>query len=520
MSESQAAAAPMAGAEGAGFSCEKYLFPGWKASIAAVLGGMAISFVLFGLFYPFWWFSDQDLILAYQGLLLNAGLPQEYFDHTGYLYDLMIAGWYSLLHGLGLLPVHALSELPPVKDVPAFTDAWQQLIVAGRLLSLLLAGFFVWLYATLLRRLIGDWRVAVLAAMAIACSGAVIMHMRQMRTELLSGSLAVIALLLILLAAQGVRRAGLRPAFLGLAALLATLAIATKVQAVLLVVTLPAIALTFGRQGTREDRQSPVPAWVAAAWIVIAVLAAVPATALFLKGLADFPGTLMPYRRLGFVPDGTYQVGIALWVIAAMAAYCRVWHVRPADLAASMGAVLLGVSLGLLALTIRFHEQNLLAVTHPMEHLFYFATWSSHMLGQQTQVLSGTLFEMFVSGIGRALVCHDYEPVFLLQIFAVVGAVIAWRRGDRLLPAQVAILLVVVLGLDTAFTLRHVAIKHISSTLIRCSSWRRRSSPSASRNGSNGRGRERRLSPSRSSAFFGGTMCRCGSYFSRPMTRS
>ena len=236
---------------GAGFSCEKYLFPGWKTSIAAVLGGMVISFVLFGLFYPFWWFSDQDLILAYQGLLLNAGLPQEYFDHTGYLYDLVIAGWYSLLHWVGLLPVHALSELPPSKDVPAFDAAWQQLIVAGRVLSLLLAGFFVWLYASCVRRLVGDWRVAVLAAMALACSGAVIMHMRMMRTELLSGGLAVIALLLILSAAQGSAPGMLRPALLALAALLATLAIVTKVQAVLLVVTLPAIALTFGRQGTR-----------------------------------------------------------------------------------------------------------------------------------------------------------------------------------------------------------------------------------------------------------------------------
>ena len=190
----------------ADISYERYVFPGWWTSLAAIFAGMVISFVLFGLFYPFWWFSDQDLILAYQGLLLNAGLPQEYFDHTGYLYALMIAGWYDLLHWVGLLPVHALTEMPPPTDVPAFDAAWQHLVVAGRVLSLLAAGFFVWLYASLVRRLVGDWRVAVLAALALALSSAVIMHMRMMRTELLSGGLAVVALL-----AHPSRRAGSAP---------------------------------------------------------------------------------------------------------------------------------------------------------------------------------------------------------------------------------------------------------------------------------------------------------------------
>ena len=432
--------------------------------MAAILGGMVLSFVLFGLFYPYWWFSDQDLILAYQGLLLNAGLPQEYFDHTGYLYDLVIAGWYSLLHWLGLLPVHALSELPSPKDAPAFNAAWQQLIVAGRLLSLLLAGFFVWLYATLVRRLVGDWRVAVLAGMALSFSGAVIMHMRMMRTELLSGGLAVIALLLILLAARDVRRKSWRPVLLALAALAATLAIVTKVQAILLVVTLPAIVLPFGQRDAQDDRQSRISLWLAAAWVGVAGLAAIPAAGLFVKGLADFPGTLMPYIRLGFVPDGAYQAGIALWVVVAMVAYSRIWTIRPAECVAAMGAVLLGVSLGLLSLDIRFHEQNLLAVTHPIEHLFYFATWSTKALADQTQVLNGTLFEKFFTEFGRALLVHDYEPIFFLQIFAVAGALVAWRRGDRLLPLQVLMLVVVVLGLDAAFTLRHVAIAYFVYT--------------------------------------------------------
>ncbi len=444
---------------------EKYLFPGWTVSLAAIFGGMAISFVLFGLFYPFWWFSDQDLILAYQGLLLNAGLPQEYFDHTGYLYDLLIAGWYTLVHWLGLLPVHALTEMPSPKNVPAFDAAWQQLVVAGRILSLLMAGSFVWLYATLLRRLIGDWRIAMLAGMALACSSAVIMHMRMLRTELLSGGLTVIALFALIFAALGVRRRWLQPALLALAALLATLAIVTKVQAVLPVMALPVIAITFGRPGTDKDAQSRLSPWIAAAWIAPALLVALPAANILLTGFADFPGTVIPYIRLGVIPDGTYQAAIALWVVIAVVAYCRVWKVPASECVAGMGAVLLGVSLGILSLLIRFHPENAIAITHPIEHMFYFAaTWSQPALEGQTQVLSGTLFETLAWGFARALQAHDHEPVFLLQIFAVVGAVIAWRRGDRQLPLQVLTLVVVVLGLDAAFSLRAIKTEYFIYT--------------------------------------------------------
>ncbi len=37
---------------------------GWSASLALLLAGMSLSFVLFGLFYPHWLFADQDFILV------------------------------------------------------------------------------------------------------------------------------------------------------------------------------------------------------------------------------------------------------------------------------------------------------------------------------------------------------------------------------------------------------------------------------------------------------------------------
>src|SRR5215813_2739776 len=99
---------------------EKVFFHGWKTSLLAIALGMALSLVLVGLLMPYWKIADQDLALGYQGLLLNDGRGQEYFDHTGYLYHLLLAAWYRLLHWLGVLPVHVLSELPASSDVAGF----------------------------------------------------------------------------------------------------------------------------------------------------------------------------------------------------------------------------------------------------------------------------------------------------------------------------------------------------------------------------------------------------------------
>lgn len=237
-------------ARAGGFSArdfDRLLFPSYGAALARIMIAMVASFLVMGFFYPYWWYADQDLILAYQGLLLNDGRAQQYFDHTGYLYVLAISGWYWLCHWIGLLPVHNLTELPPGLRVAAFELAWQHLVEAGRVLSLLLAGLFVWTFTALLRRLVGDWRVAVMAGLALAFSASLAMHMRYLRTELLSSGLVTTALLAVLLAARtkaGIER---RSLLLALGGLCSALAIVTKVQAIVPATAIPVIALAFGK---------------------------------------------------------------------------------------------------------------------------------------------------------------------------------------------------------------------------------------------------------------------------------
>jgi hypothetical protein len=442
-------------------------FHGWKTSLAAIALGMALSLLLFGFFMPYWRIADQDVTLAYNGLLLNDGRPQEYFDHTGYLYHLLLAAWYRLLHGLGLLPVHALSELPLASDVAAFDSAWQQLIEAGRVLSLILGVAFVWAYAALMRRLLGDWRIAVMAAVALAYSGGVAMLIRIMRTELLSAALVTCALLLVLVAARsGTTR---RTVYIGLAGLCAILAVITKVQALLPALAIPVIALAFGETAAPDEQQTPRAArrWtVAVVAVAAAVALAVPAFALLREGLAGSSN----YRPIGGGLSGVYQWLIALWVAAAMIAYAIAYRASVSGTVAAMAALVAGVELGLLSLDIRYHVLNVIAVANPLEHLFAFAASGASVLTDEPQMLTGAFAVSLAKGVVQALAMHSFvfstsaRPTLLLEWFAIAGAVVLWRRGERRLPIQVALLIVATWGLDALFSLRSLQTQYFAYT--------------------------------------------------------
>ncbi|WP_448208099.1 hypothetical protein [Azospirillum sp. sgz302134] len=433
----------------------------WWALCAGLAAVMVVSSLAVGFRLPYWAHADQDLVLAYHGLLFNQGLPQEYFDHPGYTYFLVIAGWYRMLHALGLMPVITLTGLPPAADTAADTAAydaaWQNLVEAGRALSIAITAGFVLVYATLLRGLVGDRRIALLGAVVLAFGIGVTTQARQMRTDLLSASFVVTALLLVLVA---VRTApGWRPVvLLGLGGFLASLAVVTKIQAIFLAMGIPVIALVFGRRFAGE-----AGSWLAAALLLlVAAVAAVPAVALIRHGIASSGQSLYPYHTVGGGLSGVYQGVIAGWAFLSMAVYAAVWRVRPAFLLTAMGAVATGLALGVLALEIRPHEQNVIAVSNLIEHMFVFSSWKhSAALEGQEQILSDSLFLLLAKGLWRTLairtiVLHpDNVPqTVVVEWFVIAGAVVLWRRGERLAAAQAGLLLLVAWGLETLFSLR------------------------------------------------------------------
>src|SRR6267378_3562868 len=217
---------------------------GWRWGLTAIVAGMAASFFLFGYALIYWRNADMDFMVIYNALVLNDGKPQLFFDHTAYLTILSLKLWFRLLHALGLLDAYSLSAIPPASNAAAFDAAMTGAVRAGRVLAWLIATGCVLIFASLVRRIVHDWRIALLATFAFAFSGGIAVHSRILRSELVAACPVVFALLVLIVVG---RRAGVaRPLALAAAAGLCVLGLENKVQAILMIGALPLVILPFG----------------------------------------------------------------------------------------------------------------------------------------------------------------------------------------------------------------------------------------------------------------------------------
>ena len=145
---------------------------------------------------------------------------------------------------------------------------------AGRVLVFMIAIACVLIFAGLTRLILRNWRVALLVTLAFALSGGVAVHARILRSEFVAAMPVVFALMILI--AVGRRAVPARPLAVGLAAALCMLGLENKVQAILLIATLPVIILPFGDGLSPSVAfwRTPRPAWLAAACATTAALAA------------------------------------------------------------------------------------------------------------------------------------------------------------------------------------------------------------------------------------------------------
>src|SRR5580692_4579453 len=195
---------------------DRLTFLGWRWGLTAIVAGLAASFFLYGYALVYWRNADMDFMVIYNALVLNDGKPQLFFDHTGYITILSVKIWFQLLHRLGLLDAYALSAIPPASDAGAFDAAMTSAVRAGRILAWLIATGCVLVFAALARLILRDRRVALIATLAFAFSGAIAVHSRILRTELVAACPVIFALLILI--AAGRRPGVARPLWIALAA--------------------------------------------------------------------------------------------------------------------------------------------------------------------------------------------------------------------------------------------------------------------------------------------------------------
>jgi len=440
----------------------------WNRSLCFIFLGLIISFFLFGYWNPYWRNADMDFMMTYQAFLLNDGRPQDFFDHPGHLNILLIDTWFRLLHSLGLLDVVALSDLPNASDAAGFERAWTAAVRAGRLLSLLIALSFIGVFAALVRRLIGDWRIAALATFMLAFSTGVMYQARIMRTELLSGGLEILGLLLLLIAARSLS-SSFRPVIIGIASLVCTLGVVNKVQAIFMVACWPGVILFFGSRGEK-------PAWVwrhpklailtIMASAALILLAAIPAVELFKVAFLERSTSISSFPPPPFSVIGLYQMFLAGYVGAAVIAYAWIWRVSLLETVATLEMVALGVMVGLLSIDVRYHPQTALTVINFLEQMLVWATYSDPNLGSGGGIFSMRLLQSVAAGMYEVFahatfVLHPSSRASMfLQWFIFAGMYMAWKRGHRPLVGQVAILLAAAWFIDLAATFRGAKIDY------------------------------------------------------------
>jgi hypothetical protein len=424
---------------------------GFGTGLLVVCGCMLASFLLAGFWFPYWRVADMDFWVVYNAFLLNTPLPQEYFDHPGYLSILLLSYWLRALHAVGFIHVQSLSGIPPVSDTAGFADAWTRATQAGRVLSLILAMGYVVSFSYLLRAIVRDGRVAGLAGFLLAFSGGMTMQMRIMRTELLAAGFFTVALLLLIVVAKRGERAW-RPAAIGFASLLITLGMLNKIQIFFLICALPILLLPFGpdtapQSGFWRQRRS---AWLAvAASAAVALIAAYLARDILIVGfsLSETAAVHLPSLRIG---AAIYLPAFAIWIGLGMAAYWALWRPAATEALAATFAVVAGCMIGLLALYARYNPTDVVVVFHPMEQMYLLAFPAEPDLVNDASRL-GFLLRSIASVIARrTFILHtSSRPTIFLEWFVIAATVVAIRRREWRLVLQVVPLMLTDWCVDT-----------------------------------------------------------------------
>jgi hypothetical protein len=165
---------------------------------------------------------------------------------------------------------------------------------------------------------------------------------------------------------------------------------------------------------------------------------------------------------------GVYQLALLAFIAICMIAFAAIWRVSVAETLTSMSAVALGAAAALLLLNVDYNTGNVIAVVNPLEKMLTFAdaSTSSAASGSSPLAVLLLLFDGLASVLARYIfVLHSSpRPTVFLTWLILPGIVYAWRRGERLVALQAALLMAVAIGIDTLGVRRGLKIEYFIFT--------------------------------------------------------
>ena len=439
---------------------------GWSAGLAALVAGLAVSFLLFGYFVVYYRNADMDFMVIYSALAMNAGHPQHFMDHTAYLTILTLKDWFRLLHDVGLLNAWTLPAVP--RDAAGFDVAMTHAVRAGRVLAFLIAIGCVLIFAGLSRLIFRDWRVALAATIAFALSGGIAIHSRILRSELVAACPVIFALMILI--AIGRRAHPARPLGLAAAAALCVIGMENKVQAILLIGALALIILPFGSPQSASAGFWRRPAsWFAVIVSALAALAAARlAWPLVATGLDRALLDAAQFHPLLLGRFGIYQLALLAMIAICMIAFAAIWRISAAETLTSIAAVVFGAAAALLLLNVDYNTGNVIAVVNPLEKMLTFADASTSSAANGSSPLAVLL--LLLDGLASVLARYTFvlhsssRPTVFLTWLILPGIVYAWRRGERFSALQSGILMAAAIGIDALGVRRGLKIEYFIFT--------------------------------------------------------
>nr|WP_173363522.1 hypothetical protein [Bradyrhizobium sp. ORS 278] len=437
---------------------------GWRGGILVALLLMLVSFLAAGYFTVYWRNADMDFMVIYNALAMNDGGAQVFFDHPAYLTILCVKAWFAQLHRAGLLDAWTLSAIPQGADRAAFDAAMTSAVHAGRVAALLTATLIILAFAWAARRLVSDWRIAMLGVAAFTFSGGVQMHLRILRSEMIAASFCILALMILIAAA---RRASLgRPLMVAVAAMLCMLGLENKVHAILLIAAIPVLVVPFG-----TATSASVAFWrTSRAWIAVLFAAAVAfiiliaARPLLAVGFNPVNAASAGLKPLLLGRFGVYQFALLAVIATSMIVFAQLWRISAAETLAALIAWVAGAGLGLLALDLSYDLNDVIVVLNPLEKMITYVD-----APEAAGSISGAI-GLFLSGLLGVIRRYTFmlqpsaRPTVFLTWLIIPGIVLAWRRGERQVALKATLLMLAAIGIDTLGVRRGLKVEYFVFT--------------------------------------------------------
>lgn len=128
-------------------------------------------------------FYDQEVTLAYNALLFNSGILQEYIDHSGFFTILFLSIFLKIINFLNLLSAYKFSVFNDNHNIDLDL---QNIIFFTRIFSAFCVAFFLMISFFLINHFSKNKIFSVLLCIVIFFSIGTILQISQLRTELIS----------------------------------------------------------------------------------------------------------------------------------------------------------------------------------------------------------------------------------------------------------------------------------------------------------------------------------------------